>query len=350
MKSKSNHGSSMRAEVSKDRIIRDLRNLGVNEGDHIAVALSLKSIGYVKGGPEAFIDALLEAVGSNGTIMMNTFTLTFPLSEIAYDYVFDYKSTPGYTGLVPETLRKRRNSIRSLHPTLSVIAIGKLAKHLTEGHDEDSSPYMPYSRLAAADGKYLCIGIGNNLVAIRHEAQRRAGLFNVVPKFFGVRYRDEEGKLNIFVWKYPPCVEKLPELVPILRKMRIVKIGKIGMAHSILAPARKLIDAMTELLRNDPTLNLCDNILCLWCRDFERRMNLYSKIENPRFFQKSIFMIRIIALINRFRLKRYSFLSFRSGRGNEGRENGRLRLFGSSFLGTLRVFYLIFRDKIRAVL
>jgi len=310
MKTKANPSSHMRVEVSKDRIIRDLRKIGVKEGDHIAVALSLKSVGYVKGGPEAFIDALLEVVGPNGTIMMNTHTRGFPLWKIASDYIFDYRSTSSLTGLVTETLRKRKNSIRSRHPVFSVTAIGKLAKYLTKGHDENSSLFMPYSRLAKVDGKYLCIGLGHNLVALRHEAQCQAGLFNVVPITLGVKYRDEEGNVKIYVFNRPPCRTKLPELVPILRKMGIVKIGRIGMAYSILAPARELIDSMTEMLKKNPTLNLCDDVLCVWCREFERRMNLYEKIENPKYFQKNAFVIKIIALINGFRLKNSGFLYY----------------------------------------
>ena len=57
-------------EISKRQIIDDLKQLGVEEGDHLAVALSLRSIGHVVGGPKTFIEALLEVVGPNGTIMM----------------------------------------------------------------------------------------------------------------------------------------------------------------------------------------------------------------------------------------------------------------------------------------
>jgi len=306
---------SIRSEVSKDRIMGDLRRIGVEEGDHVAVALSLKSVGYVAGGPEAFIDALLEAVGPKGTIMMNAHTQMFTVSDIPSDYIFDYRSTPTWTGLVPETFRKRRNSIRSEHPRFSVSAIGKLAELLTKGHDENSNFYMPFSTLAKEGGKYLCIGLGNRLVAIRHEAQRLAGLFDVVQKPRGVKYRDREGKVKVYFANMPPCTRKLPDLVPVLRKMGVVKTGRIGMAYSILAPAKALIDAMAEMLKKNPTLNLCDKISCIWCREAERKLALYKNIDNPKYFQKIRLMITTIALINRFRLKRYSFVSFRSWKG-----------------------------------
>lgn len=333
---------SVRLEVSKDRIISDLRRIGVEEGDHVAVALSLKSIGYVKGGPEAFIDALIEAVGPNGTIMMNAHTRSWYVSEMASDYIFDYRTTPTWTGLVPETFRKRRGSIRSEHPRFSVVATGKLAELLTKGHDENSSFYMPFSTLAKVGGKYLCIGIGNRLVAIRHEAQRLAGLFDIVPMFIGVKYRDKKGKVKIYIAKTQPCMIKLSDLVPVLIKKGVVKTGKIGMAYSILAPAKDLIDAMAEMLKKNPTLTLCDKIGCLWCREAERRMNLYRNIENPKYFQKIGLIIKTIALINRVRLKRFSLVSLRSKKGNfarrkESRTEERIR----EILTIPRLLYLM---------
>lgn len=311
---KTSTSSSPRKEVSKGCITSDLRKIGVKEGDHLAVALSLKSIGYVKGGPDAFIDALLESVGPNGTIMMNTHTRFFPLSKIASNYAFNHSSTPCLTGLVPETLRKRRNSIRSWHPVFSVTALGRLAKYLTEDHDASSSLYMPYSKLAEVGGKCLCIGLGNNLVTIRHEAQYRAGLFDIVHRFHGLKYRDKEGKVKIFVFNHPPCERKLPELVPHLRKMKIVRTGRIGMAYSLLGPAKDIINVMTDMLKKNPILNLCDKIYCRWCREAERKLDLYRKIENPKFFQKNFLIIKAIALINRFRLKKYGVLAFQNGR------------------------------------
>lgn len=309
MKSKSNY-PRVRTEVTKDWIIKDLKRIGVKEGDHVAVTLSLKSIGYVKGGPDAFIDALLETVGPHGTIMMNTYTRASPrgnppISSIPRsDYIFDCRSTPAWTGIVPEAFRKRKDAIRSRHPISSVTAVGRYARYLTDGHDENSSSFIPYSRLAGVDSKYLCIGLGHNLVAIRHEAQRLAGLFDVVPAVYGVKYRDADGKVRIYVYNIHPCVRKLPELVPPLKKMGVVKTGKIGMAYSIIAPVKDLIEEMTKMLKNDPTLNLCDKVYCLWCREAERRLDLYGRIENPKYFQKNPFFIGIISFINSSRLIR----------------------------------------------
>lgn len=334
----------MDRQVTKNLIIEDLKRIGIEDGDHVAVALSFKSVGHVEGGPEIFIDALLEVVGPNGTIMMNTHTHGFPLSRVASDYIFDHKLTPAWTGLVPETMRKRKNSLRSLNPICSVTAIGKFAEHLTKGHDENSSLYLPYSRLAEVGGKYLCIGLGNDLVAIRHEPQRLAGFFDVVPMFCGVKYVDRRSNVRIYIYKQPPCNKKLPELVHLIKKTRAMKIGRIGKANSILVSAKDFIEVMTDMLRKDPTLTLCDRIHCLWCREFERRLNLYGKISNPRYFQKNAFIRATIAMINRFRMKEFSFLLFQNGKGDRAIKESKLEYTTDEIKRLLRIPHLIVRQ------
>jgi aminoglycoside N3'-acetyltransferase len=297
--------------ISKGQLIGDLKKLGINEGDHLGVALSLKSIGYVDGGPDAFIDALLEAVGPNGTIMMPTYNRSFHLSEIntklnKKDHIFDPSSTKADTGLVPNTLIERKEAIRSKHPTHSVTAIGEMAKNLTEEYDKGLSPYSPYSKLAKIGGKVLCIGINDRIVAIRHEAQFLAGLLNVVPPRRGIKFRNESKNIKIFIFKNAGgCTRRLPELVNNIRKRGLLKEGQIGSAKALLINARDFLEITSKLLRNNPTLNLCNHCFCFWCRELERRMRLYDRIENPRYFQRYAFIIKLIAFINGYRLRNH---------------------------------------------
>ena len=296
------------AAVDKNQLIKDLKKMGLAKGDHVAVALSFKSIGFVKGGPGAFIDALLEVVGSEGTVFMNAHTLSFPISEIDPDYVFDPESTPLLVGLVPSVFWKRKGTIRSRHPTCSIVASGRLARYLTDDHDEHSNAYLPYEKLSKVAGKYLFIGTNNRLVGVRHEAQRQAGLF-VVPIVLGVRYRDLNGKVKLFGWVFPPCPKNLPGMVPKLERMGIIKRGVVGRAPSLIC-SDNLLDAMRVVLKEDPTVDLCDDILCTSCREIERRMNLYERIKDPKFFQRSILIRKILFSRNKLVLKRYSQISF----------------------------------------
>ena len=294
------------ATITRERLVCDLELLGIQPGDHLGLGISLRSIGSVAGGPDTLIDALLEAVGPNGTLIIPAFTQPFPRTATAtggIERVFDPARTPAYTGLVSETFRQRRAAIRSQHPVCSFVALGRLARQLTEGHDADAPAYLPYSRLASCGGSVLCVGIGDNLVAFRHEAQYLAGLLDVVPFRRRSRYRDEAGRIQTFVRRDEGgCIRKLPDLVPDLRARGLATNGKIGNADALLVPAGESLRVMTELLRDNPVRNLCGRWTCLWCRELERRLDLYGAIEDPRFFQKHQAVAWLTGVVNRVRL------------------------------------------------
>ena len=61
-----------RALVLKNDILEALEKVGVKQGQNIMVHTSLGKLGFVCGGAQIVIEALLESVGDNGTIMMPT--------------------------------------------------------------------------------------------------------------------------------------------------------------------------------------------------------------------------------------------------------------------------------------
>ena len=51
-----------------------LRDLGVKSGDVVLLHSSMKSLGFVVGGSQAVVQALLDVVGSDGTVVVPTHT------------------------------------------------------------------------------------------------------------------------------------------------------------------------------------------------------------------------------------------------------------------------------------
>ena len=139
-------------ELTKEDIKRGLKKLGLKKGDLVLVHSSLSSFGYVVGGANTMIDALLETVGHKGTVVVPTLTGSEKLS-VNNPPVFDPENTLCWTGKIPETFRKRKEAIRSLHPTHSVAAIGAMAKELLRDHEKsitpcgESSPYRKFKFL-----------------------------------------------------------------------------------------------------------------------------------------------------------------------------------------------------------
>ena len=58
--------------VLKQDILDALKKVGVKKDQTIMVHTSLSSLGFVCGGAQIVIEALLETVGADGTIMMPT--------------------------------------------------------------------------------------------------------------------------------------------------------------------------------------------------------------------------------------------------------------------------------------
>ncbi|WP_090394767.1 aminoglycoside N(3)-acetyltransferase [Pseudobutyrivibrio sp. C4] len=115
------------------------------------VHTALSKIGYVCGGAQAVIEALIEVVGEDGTIMMPAqswknldpedgvhWTVPEEYWQIIRDNwpAYDKRITPTNTmGAVAEAFRQWPGTLRSDHPARSVAAWGKHAEYLVNDHD-----------------------------------------------------------------------------------------------------------------------------------------------------------------------------------------------------------------------
>ena len=111
-------------------LVRDLLALGVRPGGVLLVHSSLKALGPAAGGPAAVIEALREALGPGGTLLMPALSYA---TVTRVNPVFDQKATPSCVGVIPETFRRMAGVRRSLHPTHSVCACGPMAAGSARG-------------------------------------------------------------------------------------------------------------------------------------------------------------------------------------------------------------------------
>ena len=159
--------------VTQSMIEAGLRELGLEDGDIVIAHSSLKSFGYVEGSADAVIDALLAVVGPRGTVCMPTLTYGNYNPENPPP-PFDPDEKPGIVGTIPEVFRKRREAIRSLHPTHSMACIGPRAEELVADHEYSESPcgpLSPWGKIADEDGYVLMIGCGTPPLTMSHGAE-----------------------------------------------------------------------------------------------------------------------------------------------------------------------------------
>lgn len=173
-------------------LAEQLRACGLAEGQTVLVHMAMGKLGWVVGGAEAVILALLAAVGPSGTIMMvtnsnsNTDPAEWhypPVPESWWQTIRDH--TPGYNplttpsrglGIVPELLRTWPGAQRSAHPAFSLAAVGSQAEFLTAGHalEEDSGNRSPLGKLYELDGHVLLLGVDHWNNTSLHLAEFRA--------------------------------------------------------------------------------------------------------------------------------------------------------------------------------
>jgi hypothetical protein len=92
----------------------------------------------------ARIKAIRGAVGPYGTVLLSTFTGARFQGDPSIPPVFDSRLMLCWTGRIAETLRKRPDAVRSIHPTYSVAAIGADAVSLTQ---DTSNPFRRVPRI-----------------------------------------------------------------------------------------------------------------------------------------------------------------------------------------------------------
>lgn len=178
--------------VIKEDFIREFQKVGLRIGDTVIVHTSLKSFGYVCGGAQTVIEALIETVGKEGTIMMPTQTWKNldPEDGVHWDCdasdwqiirdhwpAYDKNLTPTNTmGAVAEMFRQWPGSLRSDHPARSVCAWGKHAEFLTGDHSLSDifGSKSPIGRLYLLDAKVLLLGVGYDKNTSLHLADVRA--------------------------------------------------------------------------------------------------------------------------------------------------------------------------------
>ncbi|MEX6726003.1 AAC(3) family N-acetyltransferase [Parapedomonas caeni] len=158
---------SERVAVSQTQLAAAIAALPLHKGGVVLVHSSLKSLGYVEGGAEAVVEALVDGIvkAHGGTVMLPTFSIDGTMyNTLKSGRAFDVRSTPSNLGALPEAFRRHPLAVRSVHPSHSFAAIGPEAAWLTEAHHLARTNFgddTPMARMLARPSQLL--GLGTNL-------------------------------------------------------------------------------------------------------------------------------------------------------------------------------------------
>jgi aminoglycoside N3'-acetyltransferase len=261
--------------ITRAIVEKDLENLGLQRGDSIFLHSSLKSIGYVEGGAPTVIDAIIEVLGSSGTLIVPTYSLKKSMYKTCLDkkYIFDPHTATTQLGIIPATFLHYPDVCRSIHPTHSVSAIGKNARYITEAHHLATSTFghdSPWDRLMKLNGKILSIGLKMGRNTFSHVLEDK--MLDKFPlpvrmnKTFYIKCKDwTENLIEVPVVPHDPKYKRMrmdQDHREDLRKYfwqefirsGIISVGRVGLAISWIASANEYYDHLVRLMNEGITI------------------------------------------------------------------------------------------------
>jgi aminoglycoside 3-N-acetyltransferase len=256
--------------ITKSRLVKDLRKLGVAAGQTVMLHASVRSVGWIVGGPDIIIQALLDVLETKGTLMMLVSWEDSPYNLVKWpkDWQqafleecppFDPATSRAYRkwSILTEYLRTWPGAFRSNNPDASFAAAGALARWITENHPLQYGFGLgsPLAKLCEAKGKVLLLGAPLNTITILHYAENLAK----VPNKKTVRYKMPLLCHGRRVWveieEFDTCGNILPgaeeyfEAIPheYLASGRGCS-GKVGEAQSYLVDAADMTEFTVQWL------------------------------------------------------------------------------------------------------
>lgn len=251
----------------------ELRTLGLAPGDVLLLHSSYRSLGFVAGGVQAVVQALLDVLGPAGTLVVPTHTPDNtdpagwqrpPVPESWWPVIraqtpgFDPARTPPsrWMGVIPEVVRTWPGALRSSHPQVSFAALGPKAAEILAGHrlDDALGETSPLGAVNRLDGRVLLLGCGHDsntslhLAEYRQESPPRATA--------GASILEPDGSSRWTEWVDVDTEEDdFDRLGAEFEATGGVTVGPVGNADARLMSQRALVDfATTWMAANRPTV------------------------------------------------------------------------------------------------
>ncbi len=251
--------------VTRKDIVSGLQLLGVQEGMVLEVHASMKSLGYVIGGAQSVVDALIEAVGFDGTVVMpiqaseNTepsFWENPPVDRQLWKKIRENmpafkpdESDIANMGAITENLNRRPGAYRSYHPSCAFVTYGRYGKLISQKQSLDFalSEESPLGQMYQMPSYVLLMGVDYDRCTAMHLAEYRSNARQVILQGGAV----EENGYRKWV-KYLDLALDSDEFVEIGQKMELnnmVREGKVGKSNCKLFRLADAVDFASEYLQ-----------------------------------------------------------------------------------------------------
>ena len=208
---------------------------------------------------EAMIEALLDYM-HDGTLLMPTMTWRTVTPEQPF---WDELSTCSHTGVLTEIFRTRYAIARSIHPTHSAAACGRLAQPLLARHNLDETPVSansPYGLMRDHEAYILLLGVGlETSTAIHLPEETIAPDLYLRPAIEHYQCRDRNGIVHeVRTRRHWRLDRDFPKFGPPLEAQGRMYSGAVAECSFGIVAQRDLLDAVSAVLKADPRGTLRD--------------------------------------------------------------------------------------------
>lgn len=235
---------------TRSSLANDLRELGLREGMTVIVHSSMKSLGWVCGGPVAIIQALQDVITSKGTIIMpaHSADISDPrewgnpaipeewVTEVMNELPpFDPNVTPTLAmGAISESFRTYPDVKRSYHPVHSFSVWGENSAEIANNHSLDNGlgDESPLAYIYRNGGYVLMLGTDYETNTSMHYGEHKATGIKKVKKMSPILENNQK------VWKEYVEIdydeEKFPTIGEKFEKEYELNKGNVGNASASL--------------------------------------------------------------------------------------------------------------------
>lgn len=252
-----------RTHVTKDQVVAALDNFDLGQSD-VFLHTSLLNIGKVEGAAKFVTQEILRRLDlEKHTLLVSALPYRgsfYRLLKENPDYVFDVRTAPVAMGAVNQRLAKEPGARRSVHPTHSVIAIGKDAQWYTGEHQQDATPFgehSPYRKFLDRKGKILLFGATLNNITAVHALEDMLGSdfpHEVYTHPFAVRCIGADGvEIQVTTPTHHPVKSinrDIERMRPYLEKRGAIECLPLGESAVMLVDAQGFMQAFCDMLKD----------------------------------------------------------------------------------------------------
>lgn len=238
-------------------IVSKLKSIGVNQGDKLFIHSDISVFGRLNIFDRnvflnILLDAFKEVVGSEGTLIMPTFSYSFCKGE-----VFDIKNTKSTVGVFTEFFRKSEDVARTAHPIFSSAVWGEDKNEFLNISKDSFDEESIFGKLNKKRVKLIFLGAPFHSCTFIHFIEQSKQIPYRYFKSFNGKIIDGESEYDD---EYTYYVRKLEEnsvlnterLEQFLLENNLLKKVNLGDGKILSIDAHTLFENGIELLNQNP--------------------------------------------------------------------------------------------------